>query len=325
MRALGLLLAIGAGVVGVVGCVARTGGWDSDALVEQVPEIREIRGQRIGDLTPYPALVDGRVTLVACRFASPARPIPVVVSGDDWPSAWGEAALEAVEAAVGSVSFERRPGPLDAPGIHIRSISTAGGAGPVGLADTRAECDVRLREDSAADVRGHLLRSQVRIRRRVLGTFAQGRAATAEGWVGAMLHELGHALGFQGHAAVGDSLVQLEQSRLRLLGRRALEGEPVPAPNVRALYALAPGTRLGSVTLSASAQSVVDEVAREVEARGRRSGPPIAARSVVGDRHARLAWSWGEGESIVLRFPNWSDSLRWGRPIDARRGEVGAR
>ena len=34
------------------------------------------------------------------------------------------------------------------------------------------------------------------------------RATEAE-WVGALMHELGHALGFAGHAAVGDSLVRL--------------------------------------------------------------------------------------------------------------------
>ena len=312
-------------LVALVACVSPTGGWDSASFVALHPEIAEIRGQRIGDLTPYPAIVDGQVAMVTCRFVAEGRPIPIAVSGEGWPATWGERALEAVDAAVSAVEFDRRSLPLDSPGIHIRSLAAAGGTGPAGLADTRAECDVGAEPSGETDVRGRLVHAEVRIRRRVLGTWALERAATAEGWVGAMLHELGHALGFQGHAAVGDSLVQLEQSRLRALGRRVLAGGSVPAPNVRALYAVAPGTRLGVATLSASAEAVVAAAVREISARTSTSGPPIASRSVVGDRHARLAWRWRDGTSLVLRFPNWSESLRWGRPVEVRRGEVGAR
>ena len=309
----------------LVACVSPTGGWDSRSLVAAHPEIGAIRGQRIGDLTPYPAIVDGQVAMVTCRFVTDGRPIPFTVSGEGWPATWGERALAAVDEAVAAVELERRPVPLDAPGIHIRSLTAAGGSGPAGLADTRAECDVGAAPDDGTNVRGRLVHAEIRIRRRVVGTWAVERAVTAEGWVGAMLHELGHALGFQGHAAIGDSLVQLEQSRLRALGRRVLAGGPVPAPNVRALYAVAPGTRLGVAALSPSAERVVEAAVREIAARTRASGPPVAARSVVGDRHARLAWRWQDGSSLVLRFPNWSESLRWERPIEVRRGDVGAR
>lgn len=311
--------------LGLLGCVAPMGGWDSAALLARFPEIEAIPGQRLGDLTPYPALVDGRVAMVACRFERPEPSIPVVISGEDWPSSWGASALDAVDAAVPAVSFERQGGAPVSPGIHIRSMSAAGGAGPAGLADTRAECDVAASDGAGTEIRGTLVRSEIRIRRRVLGTWTRERAATAEDWVGAMLHELGHALGFQGHAAVGASLVQLEQSRLRALGRRVLEGAPVAAPNVRALYALAPGTRLGVARLSPSSRSIVAEVVDELAERTRVYGPPVASRSVVGDRHARLVWRWQEGGAIVLQFPSWSESLRWGREVEVRRSDVGSR
>jgi len=310
-------------LLGLAACAAPTGGWDSDALFERYPDVRAIEAQRLGDLTPYPAIVDGRVELVTCRFPATGQPVPVVITGEEWPSSWGAAALGAVEAALDSLSFARHRA-LAAPGIRIRSIPDAGGTGPAGLADTRAECDVGPREGAVSGVRGLLVGSEIRIRRRVLGTWTQERAATAEDWLGAMLHELGHALGFQGHAAVGDSLVQLEQSRLRFLARRVLEGEPVAAPSLRALYALPPGTRLGVAALSPAARSVVAGVLQEVEERTRSAGAPVASRALVGDRHARITWRWSDGASVVLRFPDWSASLRWGREVDAYRARVGA-
>lgn len=307
------------------GCAAPVGGWDSDALFSRYPGVRKIRLQRIGDLTPYPALVDGRVTLVACRFPTEVTgAIPIEVTGEDWPTSWGESALEAVDRALPPVAFERVT-TLDRPGIRVRSLAEAEGRGPVGLGDTRAECDVSAGDETDTAVRGHIRHAEIRIRRRVVGTWNQNRAATAEGWIGAMLHELGHALGFQGHAVVGDSLVQLEQSRLRALGRRVMEGAPIPVPNVRALYALPPGTRLGEAGLSPAAEGVVSEVADAVAARIATDGPPVASVSVAGDHHARLVWRWRTGRPIVLRFPNWTESLRWGRPIEARRGEVARR
>ena len=317
-------LLVGA-LLGLAACAAPTGGWDSDALFARFPEVRAIEAQRLGDLTPYPAIVDGRVEMVTCRFPATGQPVPVVVAGEEWPATWGAAALEAVDAALAPLSLERRTASLASAGIRIVSIPDAGGTGPAGLADTRAECDIGPRGGAASGVRGLLVGSEIRIRRRVLGTWTQERAATAEDWLGAMLHELGHALGFQGHAAVGDSLVQLEQSRLRLLGRRVLAGEPVSAPSLRALYALPPGTRLGVAALSPAAQSVVAGVLQEVEERTRIAGTPVASRALVGDRHARIAWRWSDGAAVVLRFPNWSASLRWGRAVEARRVPVAAR
>ena len=312
-------------LLGLAACAAPTGGWDSDALLDQFPDVRAIEAQRLGDLTPYPAIVDGRVELITCRFPATGPPVPVVIAGEQWPSSWGAAALDAVDAALHSLSFARPTESFATPGIRILSIPDAGGIGPAGLADTRADCDVGPRGGSDSGVRGLLVDSEIRIRRRVLGTWTQERAATAEDWLGAMLHELGHALGFQGHAAVGDSLVQLEQSRLRFLGRRVLEGEPVSAPSLRALYALPPGTRLGVAELSPAARSVVAGVLEEVEARTRIAGAPVASRALVGDRHARITWRWSDGTSVVLRFPNWSTSLRWGREIDARHAGRGSR
>lgn len=318
------VLLVGAGL-GLAACAAPSGGWDSESLLERFPEVRAIPAQRLADLTPYPAIVNGRVEMVTCRFPESAQPIPVVITGEDWPSSWGASALEAVDAALPTVSLERPSEVRASPGIRIRSIPDAGGPGPAGLADTRAECDVGATEGTRPGVRGDLVHSEIRIRRRVIGTWTQERAAPAEDWIGALLHELGHALGFQGHAVVGDSLVQLEQSRLRLLGRRVLQGEFVAAPSVGALYALPPGTPLGAAALSPSARSVVASVLAEVDERSRRAGRPVAARALVGDRHARITWHWPDGSSIVLRFPHWSASLRWGREIDARRGPpVGA-
>ena len=97
MRGGGFLSSTLLALVALVACVSPTGGWDSASFVALHPEIAEIRGQRIGDLTPYPAIVDGQVAMVTCRFVAEGRPIPIAVSGEGWPATWGERALEAVE------------------------------------------------------------------------------------------------------------------------------------------------------------------------------------------------------------------------------------
>ena len=75
----------------------------------------------------------------------------------------------------------------------------------------------------------------------------------------------------------------------------------------------------------AAARSVVAGVLEEIDERTRSAGAPVASRSLVGDRHARITWRWSDGTSVVLRFPNWSASLRWGREIDVRRAGGGDR
>ena len=66
------------------------------------------------------------------------------------------------------------------------------------------------------------------MRRAQLDMTNQVREASAEEWVGALMHELAHALGFAGHAGAGDSILVRDETRIRALGRLALRGDAVP-------------------------------------------------------------------------------------------------
>ncbi len=317
-------------VVAVAACAAPTGGWDVAPILERHPRVAAIPDQRLGDLTPYPAVVGERVVLVACRFDAPATPIPVEfevdLDGDAWPEAWSALAVAAVDRAVAQMALETRSrgSTAGAPAIRVRSIEGTREGGPRGLADTLSECDVSETGRADAPVVGRIQRAEIRIRRHIVDSAGRVRDALPEEWVGAMLHELAHALGFQGHAVAGRSLVQLEQRQLRQLGRRALAGEPVPAPNLSALFALPQGTWLGDVPLTERGERAQVEALAAVATESARRGPASGPWSAAGDREARLVWRWADGTRIQLHFPDWSDALRWRRAPEARWRRVEA-
>ncbi len=334
-RRLGMACAVGL----LLGCVSSVGGWDDSALLEAEPQLAAIPGQRIGDMTPYPAIEDGRLLLVACRYAE-GGPVPVSVSvlgsgsgagtasqaGPGRVADWAALAIGAVGDAVPGVELtmlregEWTPGLMRV--IEIVSIEDPEAEIPYGLADTLSECDVSRTQDSRNVIRGSLTRSEIRIRRLLRDQLGRARSASEAEWIGALMHELGHALGFAGHAAVGDSLVLLEESRLRALGRRALEGEPVPAPNLTALYSLAPGRILGEAEVSAQAREMMVAVEALVADRNARLGTATGPFASTGDQAARLVWRWAGGLRVELRFPFWRREIERGHSITVLPGEA---
>ncbi|MBJ22362.1 MAG: hypothetical protein CL933_23365 [Deltaproteobacteria bacterium] len=319
-RLIGPQIAIGL----LAGCVSPVAGWDVAALLEAEPQLAAIAGQRIGDMTPHPALAEGRLLLVACRYAG-HRPVTVSGSGPGWPPEWGALAVDAVDHALSRIELTLLPADValatSGRRIEIVSIEDLDAEAPSGMGDTLTECDVSETRDSRSPIRGWLLRSEIRIRRAMRDNAGRDRFASDAEWVGALMHELGHALGFVGHAAVGDSLVYLEESRLRALGRRALTGRPVPAPNLTALYSLAPGRVLGAVEASAKSRIWIEAVATLIAERNLRLGPAVGPIASTGDREARLVWRWAGGIVAELRFPFWRREIRNGQAITVVPGE----
>lgn len=302
------------------GCAAPTGGWDLDRLLADHPAIASLPHQRIGDMTPYPAWRDGQLVAVVCRFDSP-EPIPIRGDGPGWQAAWARAAVAAVDRGVEGVGLilvdqaDNTGGSVRPPAIEIESIEAPQAAGPGGLGDTIAFCDVSPTREGA--VRGVVYGATIRIRRTLpLPTGRVHHADRAE-WTGALLHELGHALGFAGHAAIGDSIVHLEQSRLRVLGRRAAASEPFSMPTISALYQIEPGRLLLEPDVESSAQDAIRSVLALVEARRQRLGPPERVISIAGDENARLVWSWQGGVTAALDFPDWRKAISSGDPVRA--------
>lgn len=323
-RILGLLIGSA-----LLGCVPPRGGWDVAALRDREPWIGRAAGERIGDLVPHPAPVDGQLALVVCRFPS-GRPVSVHGAGVGWPAERAAVAVEAIDRAVEGLELVLAEeagagaGPEAASaGIGVRSLADAAGPGPLGLGDTLSECDVsrrgagagaRLRE-SDEPVRGTLRRAWIRMRLARFDVIGRPRPASDAEWIGALMHELGHAVGFPSHVAFGFSPVGREEGRLRLLGERALAGEAIEAPTLAALYRLSPGTRLGTAPLDARGEAVLADWLARVAAQRARAGAGQGPFSTVGGRSARLVWRWSDGVAIELRFPDWTRELQAGAPI----------
>jgi hypothetical protein len=216
------------------------------------------------------------------------------------------------------------------PDIEIVTIEAVGGVGPRGLADTLGECDVSPVASSLASrvpaptqplnpsYRGLLTGAEIRMRRAQLDMTSQVREASAEEWVGALMHELAHALGFSGHAGAGDSILVRDETRIRALGRLALRGESVPDETLEALYLVRPGQRLGVRRLKAGNVSWLDAIRRLDRDRSAAGSSSLGMFSSVGDQEARIVWRYADGSQLGVRLPHWRSELRSGDPITLR-------
>src|SRR5262249_48648331 len=112
--------------------------------------------------------------------------------------------------------------------------------------------------------------------------------------LGSATHELGHALGLQGHAQGGKTVMVRETSAIEKIGEK-LGGEkpkPLQEPAMQALYSLPSGTVIERRALGPGSTKAVDEIAE----RGRAQGA-TRAQVRVGDRTAAVRW--GSGPDLV--------------------------
>lgn len=308
-------------------CVPPRGGWDLEVLMAAQPGIAALDEQRLGDMLPFPALDGDRIALVACRFAEAQR---VLVRGDGPPSlvAWTRSAVRALDGSVASIGlvleFDEEGGSIarSSAQIEIVIVDAIAGEGPAGLGDTLCECDVSETNlptpDAIRTYRGLLAGAEIRMRRVQVAMTGRMREASAEEWVGALMHELAHALGFSGHAATGSSILMRDETRIRAAGRRALMGDPMSDSTLDALYQLRPGQRLGTRDVRADDLKwlrAIEQVNRKRSVDGRSI---VGTYASVGDREARIVWRYSDGSQLGLRFPSWRSELRSGVAISLR-------
>jgi hypothetical protein len=306
-------------------CVPPRGGWDIERLVAAESSIAALEGQRLGDMLPFPALDGERIVLLACRFA-PNERVTVRGGGPQWPSDWGAAAVRALDRSVEAVELVLESDDDVArrirPKIEIVTIQAVGGEGPRGLGDTLTECDVSPVPSTSRKplrtYRGVLVGAEIRMRRTQLDLASQIRNASAEEWVGALMHELAHGLGFAGHAAVGRSILVRDESRIRAAGRRALTAIFTHDETLEALYRLRPGQRLGSRRVNDAGASWLVEIEKLVRARVSNGRAVVGMFSSVGDKEARLVWRHSDGSQLGIRMPHWRRELRSGSTITVR-------
>lgn len=295
-------------------CDGSRGGWDFAALMEAYPSIGELEGHRLGDMLPFPVFEGDRVVLLACRYP-PGQTIRVAGSGSDWPEDWGRAAVAALDRGeygidLAWVSRDAGFSSRSEAEIRVFSMDAEEESGPRGAADTLNECDVSLAGREKRDYRGVLTGAEIRIRPTYRDGVDDPRAATAEEWVGALMHEIGHALGFAGHPQTGKSILYREPGRLRAAGRLALAGEPWHDETLEALYRIRPGQRLGSRSLSAEAVSTLLAIREVVERDSLGAERRAEVRSSVGDWEARVQWRLSDGSRLSVRLKHWRDELR---------------
>jgi hypothetical protein len=290
--------------------VAPLGGWDVATLVAEEPRLADLSDHRLGDLIPYPVPVPDGLELVSCRWRSD-RPIHVRLHLTSERLIWAQRAIESLSAGLPRVELAAEAvGPAAERGlpaaqvIEVFEVDPEASEHPIGVGDTLVACDVSKRADATF---GTPSTAEIQMRSFVLDPLDELVPVSPEDWTGAFMHELGHALGFQGHLRSGSSILVRDQTVLRRAGRAALAGKPWRDETLEALYRLEPGRVLGRRSLSVESQGWVRAVQRRA---GGRDGPHGGPLAKVGDRHGEIEWANGSGEVLRLHLPFWPRQLR---------------
>jgi Matrixin len=282
-RGLSLLVIV---ALSALGC-ART--WDAHSWAGTRPELAGHSVGRLGDAKPYLIAADDTLVVFLCRWSLDA-PLRVSLPPDASSEERGllGRALRAWEGVVPGLRFEEVVGeaPLT---VRFREDDREG-------ARTAAECALRTPIPARGPLDAAIVAASVELRRSERDAWGRPIALTGPELLGSAAHELGHALGLQGHARRGDSVMVLEVDAVRRIGRRLARGEALEEPAMSALYALPSGSVVERRPLAPGATAAVDAGAARAEA----SGLSVAAVR-VGDRGAWIRW--GSDFEYFLRNP----------------------
>jgi hypothetical protein len=271
-----------------------------DALAARNPDLAELRDQRLGDATPYALPLAGELIWFLCRFDARA-PIRVALpeNGSEAERARLRLALRAWEQALGVRFEEAEPAQIEiefAPDdAEFAAVTEAecrvGGAAQAPQAGPRLEAGI-------ARARVSLRRAQIDGR----GHHIQVDEAQQ---VGAALHELGHALGYQGHAARGDTVMVQTVETVRDVGARVLAGRDFRDDTLAALYRVDSGVVVARAPLPSGRSVPVDRLAALAAREGDGS---LLVRT--GDRSGRVAFVDPAGSTLRVFLRNLPESLR---------------
>lgn len=286
------------------------------SVASRFPTLGETEAQLLAQGHPFVLPAAARATLFFCRWPDDA-PLAVSLPPDATPEERSaiEAALRAWEGASLGIRFLPLADGAAAP-IEIRFVGDPIVTG-AGRDTGNAVVDCRIaplsEQGGGGAVAGAQLASaRLRLARTTGGGMQKPRPLTAAELTGLALHELGHALGFEGHVRRGESVMTNEVERIPRSGRALLAGEPFRDPALRALYRLPSGAVLSSTAVEPWRTDLVDRMGRLAED-NRLDGPFVR----VGESAGRIFWRDDKGVEYGLVVVRLRELLR-----DPRRLEV---
>jgi hypothetical protein len=270
--------------------------WNITPLEAREPRLRALGAHRLGDATPYLLPVHDELVLFLCRWETQA-PIPVSLPAEaSAPQRHAlEAALAAWENAGLGVRFARGAAP--GRGIELRFVTgSAEGAGAARTATSVADCALDpLEAGRGQQIVARLVAASIELRSETRDSLGRRVPLSNAELAGSALHELGHALGFQGHVRVGASAMRRQVDEVRRAGRRLLAGEAFHDSALSALYAVPSGAVVGRFALPAGRTQPVDRLlvlARSGALRG-----PLAR---MGDLEGQILFRDEDGVAYAL-------------------------
>jgi hypothetical protein len=280
--------------------------FDAGSLAAAFPTLDGREARVLAQTRPYLLPSRGRVRWFLCRFDA-GQPLAVSLPADAGARETRalEAALSALERSPLGLRFVRVP-PEQADVVVELQAGPTGSAERAQTANTVADC--RLGPGALADPGGvlpaTLAFASVRIGR--LGAPEErGPELDVAKLTGAVLHELGHALGFQGHVGRGESVMVRDFEVLRRFGAAALAGEPLEDPALEALYAVPSGAIVAEARVSSVRTQLVDRMERLAAGSGLEG--PFAR---VGDDVARISWRDARGRDYGFQVGRLDTLLR---------------
>jgi len=248
---------------------------------------------RFGDMTPYALASEGELVFFVCHWPldAPLRvSLPPDANADERRIL--DKALRAWEAVIPGLRFDVVEGAAQ---IRLRFRDT----GPEG-ARTAADCEVT--PPFAGDVlRARMVSAQIDLRRAERDPWGKVVELAVSQLLGGVTHELGHALGLQGHAQSGKSVMVRETYTVQQIGEKLSDEKkpkPLQEPAMQALYSLPSGTVIERRRLAAGATAGIDAIAKRARGQG---ADRVTVR--VGDRTAAVRWGQGPDLVYFLKEP----------------------
>lgn len=261
-------------------------------------------GHRLAQMHPYIWAAEGVLWLLPCRWPA-GEQIGVALTGagrkEERALTKARAAWEREDLGVSLVSAS-----AEEARIRIEVVdAVAASDGSAGAGSTSADCALTPGDPPS----GRLVRATIRVTREAPPEASGSdprdpRVLSDDERVGIFVHEIGHALGFQGHAVTGTVMASGRRGA-REAGGRVRRGRSLEDSTLSALYALPKSAVLAREEIARIRTAELDRFGALALEKGW-TGPLLR----VGDRNARIFWLDEAGLDVGFVLVNLAETLR---------------